>query len=483
MPPGTPAPVAALVAITAIALVLRVIGMNGGLWWDEIRTLVDSVRQPLRHIVTVFPGTNQHTLYSVLAHASVAAFGESPWALRLPAVLFGTATPAVLFCMAREFTEPREATLAALLLAVSYHHVWFSQNARGYTLLAFAAVFCTWLLLRGLRRGRAGDFVGYGIAAGLGAYTHLTMIFVVAAHAIACAVALGWPRRQSWSAWRLPMLGFVVAAATTLLLYAPLLPEMQRLLVRSPSPSEGYTPGWAAGEMLRGLRIGMGSVLGGLAAALMIGVGAASYLRRSPLVFALFVLPAIVTVVAALAAARPVFPRFLFFLIGFGVLLLVRGALVLGGLVHARLRRPARAAPSPGGLALVTVLIVLSAGSLAFDYRYPKQDFGGALRFVERARAPSDVVVTAGPAMYPYREYFRMPWPGVSTLGELQAARATGHPVWVLYTMASHIRRPAPDLWAVLQAECGIAAVFPATVAEGDVTVCVFPPPPAVAPS
>jgi hypothetical protein len=78
-------------AIVAGALVLRVIGLNSGLWFDEIVTLVESARLPLTRILTDFPGVNAHPFYSVLAHVSIAALGDSAWALRLPACLFGVA--------------------------------------------------------------------------------------------------------------------------------------------------------------------------------------------------------------------------------------------------------------------------------------------------------------------------------------------------------------------------------------------------------
>ncbi len=56
-----------------LAAVLRAIGLDGGLWLDEILTLIESVRRPVAQIVTTFPSNNQHTLYSVLAHASISA--------------------------------------------------------------------------------------------------------------------------------------------------------------------------------------------------------------------------------------------------------------------------------------------------------------------------------------------------------------------------------------------------------------------------
>src|SRR5438034_884751 len=81
--------------------------------------------------------------FARLAHVSIAALGDQAWSLRLPATLFGVVTIPALYFLAREFAGRTEALFGCLLLTVSYHHVWFSQNARGYTLLAFLAVLST----------------------------------------------------------------------------------------------------------------------------------------------------------------------------------------------------------------------------------------------------------------------------------------------------------------------------------------------------
>src|SRR5262249_35124820 len=44
-----------LTAILLIGAALRIYGLNSRLWYDEIVTLVESVRPPLREIVTHFP--------------------------------------------------------------------------------------------------------------------------------------------------------------------------------------------------------------------------------------------------------------------------------------------------------------------------------------------------------------------------------------------------------------------------------------------
>src|SRR5262245_17915333 len=96
----TPRPWTVLVAATfLLAALLRFLGLQSGLWFDEIVALVWSIRHPVHEIVTQFPYTNAHPLYNLLAHASVAIFGESSWALRLPACLFGGASVVMVYLL------------------------------------------------------------------------------------------------------------------------------------------------------------------------------------------------------------------------------------------------------------------------------------------------------------------------------------------------------------------------------------------------
>jgi 4-amino-4-deoxy-L-arabinose transferase-like glycosyltransferase len=471
--PNDGTPWIALSLLVALAAVLRLLTLGHGLWWDEIRTLVDSVRLPLWQIVTVFPGDNQHTLFSILAHLSISIFGESEWSLRLPAALFGIATVPLLYGCAREFVGRTEALVASLLLTVSYHHVWFSQSARGYALLAFFTVLCTWLLLRGLRSNGRSYFLWYGIVAAAAIYTHVTMVFLVVSHAALCALPLGlpWPPRLAWPRWRGPLTGFVLAGALGLALNLPFLLEVRQAVVDAPSPMQAATPKWALLELIRGMQLGLGGLIGAVAGAALFGIGSWSYLRQSRFLIGLFLVPGALTLAANIVLHRPVRPRFVFFLAGFLVLIVVRGVLEVGRWLQHR-----RAATAPHitatGIGLALLLAAASASALGPNYRYPKQDFVAAMAYVDAHAAPGDAVVTAGGARYPYREYFRREWEGLETVERLAELRGQGTSVWVVHTMDSYIRANSPALLAILESECSSSERFRGTVADGDVTVC-----------
>src|SRR5712692_8080264 len=147
-----------LAGLTALALILRLIRLDQQLWYDEMTTLVQSVRQPFLKILTSYTSKNQHLLYSLLARVSIVAFGDHIWSLRLPAVLFGTACVPALYALARRITSQGEALLATTLFLDGVSRQ-LSVSPSGLKL---------WLL--------------YGLVLALGMYTHLIMGLVAAAH-------------------------------------------------------------------------------------------------------------------------------------------------------------------------------------------------------------------------------------------------------------------------------------------------------------
>jgi len=128
--------------------ILRFYKLNSPLWLDEVVALVQSYREPFWQILTSFPGHFPHPLYGQLAHGSLSVFGESAFSIRLPAALFGIAGIFYFYRFSRRFSGHGEALLGAALLTVSYHHIYFSQDARGYTVYLLLALIATGLFTR-----------------------------------------------------------------------------------------------------------------------------------------------------------------------------------------------------------------------------------------------------------------------------------------------------------------------------------------------
>jgi mannosyltransferase len=459
---------ASVAALTALGAVLRIPRLDSGLWFDEIVTLMESVRLPVRAIVTAFPGYNNHPLYSLLAHFCVMAFGEHPWSLRLPAFAFGVASIPLLYLCAVAVTTRTEALLAVLLLTVSYHHVWFSQNARGYTALLCFVLLGTWLLIKLLERPRFPAAAAYSLVVALGCYTHLTMGFVAVSHAIVC-IRQAWCQPASVRRRLLvqtALVAMILTGVFAALLYLPMAEQIYAVLSGPrPATSAVATPKWAAVEALRGLRVGFGTV-GVVAAVVLLTIGAASYSKRSPVVAFLFMSPGVLTAVVMLAGGLTIRPRFFFSLLGFGLLMLVRGGVECGASVERRLGLARRQVMGP---VLVVVIAAISLLSIGYNYRYPKQDYVAALEFIERSRVPSDLVVTAGLATYPYTRYYQRPWRPIERQEELDDVRARSNRVWVVYSFEEYMDA---RLVGGIHRSCKPQQIFHGTLGGGDVIVC-----------
>jgi len=464
-------PTVILLAILLAAAVLRVYRLDAGLWFDEIVADVEFVRAPFGTIVTTYESENQHFLYNILAHASYGLFGQSVWALRLPAVLFGLASILALYLFARHVTSVTESLLAAGLLAFSYHHVWFSQNARGYTGLLFWALLSSWLLLGALRSGRQGQWLSYGVSLALGLYTHFTMVFPIVGQLGVCALELIRQRRAGQRrSWRGLLLGFGVGALLTLLLYAPVLPEILGNMGRETSlVAEWKNPLWTLAEIAKGLRVSFFGIAA-LVPLAVFGLGAVSYARSEPAVVILLVVPVLSCVAVVVGLGHHLWPRFFFFAFGYGALVAVRGATVAGRLVSRRLFRWPETRSTWLGTATGLGLVLVSALSVPFVYG-PKQDFEGALRFVQAAQAPGDAVATADLAALPYEKYYQTNWHVVKSVKDLDALRSSATRTWFVYTFPEVLESSAPDIMASVARDFRLVRTFDGTLSGGTIYV------------
>ncbi|MCC6407407.1 MAG: glycosyltransferase family 39 protein, partial [Planctomycetes bacterium] len=431
-------------------------------------------RRPLGQVLTTFDSQNQHLLYSVLARISCVTFGDGAFALRLPAALFGVASLWALWRFARRVAPASEALVATALLAVSFHHVWFSQNARGYTgLLCFALLgsntFVELLTRRSARELR--PVVAYGAWMALAIAVHVTALFVVAAHGLIWLATLVASRSRATGPNRwAPAWGFVLTASFALLAYALVLPQFPATMLAKSMPgaaTEWKNPLWLVTETLAGLARGLPggwfALIGGVA---VFALGVWSYARQGLTVLALFFLPIVVTVVAIVGMHHNLWPRFFFSSAGFLVLVVLRGISRGGELVA---RRPL----GPRFAAIVGVLVcAASAATLPRAYG-PKQDFEGALAFVRSNAAPDDGVATIEMTDLPYREFLDAGWESVKSLDELVALEGRHPRTWIVYCTPTFLAARQPEAWRRLQDEYSEAKVFPGTVGGSEVVVRV----------
>lgn len=464
-----------LAGMLLLALALRLWKLDGGLWYDEIITLVRFVRPPVGEILTSFPNQNQHMLYSLLAHGAVALFGEGTWQVRLPAALFGVAGIWALFMLVRHLAGTREALLAAALMTFSYHHVWFSQNARGYSGVLFFATLAAWLWLVALPRTDWRIWLAFALTVALGMWVHMTMAFVAAAMGLSYLILLAHSIRTGAtdrlaSRWH-ALAALALSGTLTLQLYALGLPEfLSHGLHEVSLKSEWTNPLWLVTETIKGLHLGFAGSVVLLGGAVVLAAGCWSAFRQNWVVPFIAIVPGVVLCGTMIALKHNLWPRFVFFAAGFGIFFVIHGVMYASKLlVGVGLGRP-RLGTTLGTIACL-LLVAASASTLRRAY-HPKQDYAAARDFVAANAAPGDSAVAVGMAGAAFRLYVAPEWPWVKTQAELDAIRARSSTVWVVYTTPIHMKAWFPELWDDVQRDFTPVKQFPGTLGGGTIYVC-----------
>jgi uncharacterized membrane protein len=159
-----------------LAYGLRVLGLTSeSLWIDEGYSLALANH----NLFEIVHGTavDQHPpFYYVLLHFWLL-IGKSVFHLRYSSVLIGTVGVAIIARIGRMVMKSEVGAAAALLLSLSPVHIWYSQEARMYILLAPLTALSVWMLWR-ILHGKSGWLL-YGLSTLLSLYTHNFAIFII----------------------------------------------------------------------------------------------------------------------------------------------------------------------------------------------------------------------------------------------------------------------------------------------------------------
>lgn len=183
-PFGLPWTTVAIVVITLVGLVIRLLHFGESLAEDEFlsygevhgRSFFDVLEQ-------VRGGVEQHPpLFFVLAWAAETVTGSGEM-VRLPSLVGGVAIIPVIYLLGARTVGRPAGLAAAAFMALSPFAIFQAVEARPYGLLAFFAGLSTLCLLVALERRRWQWWVVYGIASAGLLYTHNFGIFVLVTQA------------------------------------------------------------------------------------------------------------------------------------------------------------------------------------------------------------------------------------------------------------------------------------------------------------
>src|SRR5688500_5449774 len=164
----------ALLWIIAVGAVLRfsTIGIQD-FWLDEVITVQEIQQGPADILRQVNAADSNPMLYPLLAGAWERVFGIGEWGVRALTALFGTLAIPLVYGAATTLASRRAGLIAAGLAATNPLLVWYSGEARNYSLLVLASALVFWCFARALDEVRGQRWLwGWALASGLALTTH-----------------------------------------------------------------------------------------------------------------------------------------------------------------------------------------------------------------------------------------------------------------------------------------------------------------------
>jgi len=233
----------------ALAVVFRLEGQGMSFWLDEGLS-VGIASHPLTEIPALLRQDGSPPLYYLVLRVWMQVFGTSEEAVRALSLLLTLATIPVAFWAADGLFGRRVAWGAAVLTATSSYLVFYSREARMYTLLVLAVLVCLTAFVHAFVFGhrRWLPVVALSLTAAL--YTHNWALYLALglASAAGLAVVAAADRR------RLLLDGAAVTAAVAAL-YAPWVPTLLYQAAHTGAP-------WSKAPTGASLVRVLGSVLG-----------------------------------------------------------------------------------------------------------------------------------------------------------------------------------------------------------------------------
>lgn len=161
-----------LILILLIGTLLRTYNLSSeSISFDEII--------PIR--ITKHPNSDYANppFYYLFLNYWIELFGNSEFVIRLPSVIFGALSILLLYYLANLLFNKRIALLSALILAINPFHIFYSQEARMYSLFALFSLLSLFYFFKVLKEKKRINWFFYITFNLLNLYTHYFAVFVL----------------------------------------------------------------------------------------------------------------------------------------------------------------------------------------------------------------------------------------------------------------------------------------------------------------
>lgn len=180
----------ALTGIVLIALAVRVPLLTIGTWADEGITYADvHASSAYQMFVRIWFSEGNPPLFFLVERLWTGVAGYGPIALKSPALLFNLATIPLVALLARRLGRPSSGLLPAFIFAFLPASIWFSQEARPYSMGAFLTALCMLFYVRAIENPLRFPW-WFVVSACALEYTHYVGLLILIVLAVCTAISV-----------------------------------------------------------------------------------------------------------------------------------------------------------------------------------------------------------------------------------------------------------------------------------------------------
>ncbi len=166
-----------LLTIFGFGLFNRLVLLPAPMQYDEAYTFMAFARRPFWDVISDYELPNNHVFHTILVRISYLLFGNSPEAIRLPALIAGLLVIPLIYLVARRLYNRETGWMAAGLVAFWPLATTFSVNARGYSLLMVFTLVLLGLASYLVEKRNIAGWLAFMLVSALGFFTVPVMLY------------------------------------------------------------------------------------------------------------------------------------------------------------------------------------------------------------------------------------------------------------------------------------------------------------------
>lgn len=190
------------------------------LWLDELYTVVPTGPATSVGAILEYCKGDQPPLYFLYTHVFFQLFGYNELVARVASAIVGVAAIPAMFFLGREIRDNRTGILAAIVTTFSYFHIYYSQEARFYSLAFLLSALSYLFFIRAYKYSKLLDFAFYVFCTSGLLYTHYFGMVIWGVQFITFLVLLRYNRKKVF------VMGGLVSGILAALSFAPWLPTV-----------------------------------------------------------------------------------------------------------------------------------------------------------------------------------------------------------------------------------------------------------------